>query len=79
MRTEQKKLSKQQKYILKRITGKECLPVSYLYNSGTDNRRSVQASASRAISRLQDRGLVERVSIPGPSGRHVPGVRLVKS
>jgi len=78
MRTEPKKLSKQQKQILKRLEGTGGLPVSLLYKSGAANLRSVQASVSRAVSRLQARGLVERISIRGVGDRNVPGVRLIE-
>ncbi len=76
MRTELKKLSRQQKSILRKLEGTNGLPISHLYKSSALNLRAVQASVSRALSRLQDRGLVERLSILGIGDRRVPGVRL---
>jgi predicted transcriptional regulator len=74
------KLSKLQKRILHEVAKSEdgVVSVSSLYDPHAENLNAARAATSRAISRLQDRGLVERlaVSSPGLAGRKVPAIRI---
>lgn len=49
--------------------------VEAAFHNGRIRRHVVAISVSRAISRLQDRELVERVSVQKVDGRRVPGIR----
>jgi DNA-binding MarR family transcriptional regulator len=69
---EQTKLSKQQRAILAALEAQSPLAIKTLYEP---KNLVARASTSRAISRLQDRKLVERVSIECDR-RRIPGVRL---
>ena len=66
------KLSKLQKQILAELAGRDCVTVRALREHFPTTLRP---SLSRAISRLQDRGLVERVSLQ-IGKRTAPAVRL---
>ncbi len=68
----QTKLSKQQRAILAALEEQSPLAIKTLYEP---KNLVARASTSRAISRLQDRKLVERVSI-AHDRRRIPGVRL---
>jgi len=68
----QTKLSKQQRAILAALEAQSPLAISTFYEP---KDLVARASASRAISRLADRKLVERVSIEYDR-RKIPAVRL---
>ncbi len=74
------KLSKLQKQILAELIGRDCVTVRMLHEhftaTTTGTEETLRASLSRAISRLQDRGLVERVSLE-IGKRRAPAVRIV--
>ena len=73
------KLSKLQKQILAELAGRDCMTVRALrerFAATTSREKTLRASLSRAISRLQDRGLVERVSLE-IGKRRAPAVRIV--
>jgi DNA-binding MarR family transcriptional regulator len=68
----QTKLSKQQRAILAALREQSPLAIKALYEP---KNLVARASTSRAISRLRDRNLVERVSIEYDR-RRIPAVRL---
>ncbi len=75
------KLSKLQKQILAQLDGRDSITVQALREHfaaiTTSSDKTLRASLSRSISRLQDRGLVERVSLQVGT-RRAPAVRLAE-
>src|ERR1700686_1649748 len=75
------KLSKFQKLILAQLHGRDCITVQALREHfaamTATSDKTLRASLSRSLSRLQDRGLLERVSLQVGT-RRAPAVRLTK-
>lgn len=79
----QPKLSKLQKHILQQIAESESgiVRIASLYNPSASNLKSTRSALSRAVGRLADRGLIEKLSlqIPGLERRRIPAVRIASA
>jgi len=75
----QTKLSRLQKSILSALADsrEKIVPVRSLYDPSATNLKAIRATVSKAITRLESRGLVERVSVSTPElkRRKIPAIR----